>query len=221
MIKVYVVGYGTGYASWIHDKQLVENIEDADVIVFTGGCDINPKLYGCAQHESTSFYQQRDDFEVQAYKQVRQDQVCYGACRGAQLGCALNGAILVQDVSNHWCGGTHGISRVFGEEELPEELAVPSLHHQMMYPYDLPKEDYDLLYVSKHNRSQYYHGDKITDEKVAKLREIGEPEVVIFHKKGNPVFFGVQGHPEMLSPDHPTNIVFNKILRKLIHKQHD
>lgn len=221
MIKVFVVGYGTGYASWIHDKKIVENIEDADVIVFTGGQDINPALYGCEKHSTTHFTQSRDDFEVQMYHQVRPDQVCYGACRGAQLGAALNGAILVQDVENHWCGGTHQIAKFFGEEELPEELSVPSLHHQMVYPYDLNKRDYDLLYVSKHNRSGYYHGDKITEDKINNLREFGEPEVMIFHKEGKPVFFGVQGHPEMLNPEHPTNIVFNDILRKLIHKQHD
>lgn len=220
MIKVFVVGYGTGYASWIHDKQLVNNIEDADVIVFTGGQDINPALYGCKKHETTYFTQNRDDFEVNMYHQVRPDQVCYGACRGAQLGAALNGAILVQDVSNHWCGGTHQISRFFGKE-LPDELSVPSLHHQMIYPYDLDKKDYDLLYVSKHNRSNYYRGDKITEEKINNLIEFGEPEVMIFHKEGNPIFFGVQGHPEMLGSDHPTNIVFNDILRKLIHKHHD
>lgn len=221
MIKVYVVGYSTGYASWIHDKQLVNNIEDADVIVFTGGQDINPELYGCKQHQTTHFTKSRDDYELNCYHMVRPDQVCYGACRGAQLGAALNGAILVQDVENHWCGGTHEIARFLGEEDLPEELEVPSLHHQMVYPYDLDKKDYDLLYVSKINRSPYYHGDKITNDKIEKIRSLGEPEVMIFHKEGRPVFFGVQGHPEMLSADHPTNIIFNKILRKLIHQQHD
>lgn len=221
MIKVFVVGYGTGYASWIHDKQLVNDIEDADVIVFTGGQDINPAIYGCKKHSTTYFTPTRDDFELSAYAQVRPNQVCYGACRGAQLGAAINGAILVQDIENHWCSGNHEISRFLGESDLPEELSVPSLHHQMVYPYDLPKEDYDLLYVSKVNRSPYYHGDGITDEKILKIKEFGEPEVMVFHRPGKPVFFGVQGHPEMLSADHPTNVVFNKILRKLIQQQND
>lgn len=221
MIKVYVVGYGTGYTSWIHDKKLVDNIQDADVVVFTGGQDINPSIYGCEKHDTTYYTKSRDDFELAAYAQVRPDQVCYGACRGAQLGAALNGCILVQDVENHWCSGTHEISRFFGEDDLPQELRVPSLHHQMVYPYDLPKSDYTLLYVSKHNRSSYYHGDKITEDKVRNIKEYGEPEVMIFHRPGKPVFFGVQGHPEMLSSDHPTNIIFNNILNKLIHSQHD
>ena len=225
-IKVFVVGYGSGYASWIQDKILVEDIEEADVIVFTGGQDINPKIYGCQQHETTYFSQSRDDFELSMYHQVRPDQICYGACRGAQLGAALNGAILVQDVENHWCSGTHYIT-VFNDNSTMEYfdeigikaedyLQVPSLHHQMIYPYDLSEKDCTLMYVSKTNRSSYYHGDKIDKRKINILRELGEPEVMIFHKENEPVFFGVQGHPEMLRSDHPTNIEFNKILRALI-----
>ena len=49
-IKVYVVGPSTGYSRFIKNRELVNNMEDAQVVMFTGAEDINPRLYNKPAH---------------------------------------------------------------------------------------------------------------------------------------------------------------------------
>ena len=46
MKKIYVVGFGLHYMSWVNNAIHVENIEEADIVLFTGGEDVSPSLYG-------------------------------------------------------------------------------------------------------------------------------------------------------------------------------
>lgn len=197
-IKVYVVGPSIGYARWLPNITLVENIAEAQVVWFTGGADINSKIYNEPLHSTTFFYDARDNFEVACYKKMHRNQLAIGTCRGAQLFCALNGGKLVQDVTRH-CQ-THSIRRIASIEgvELPEVCNVTSIHHQMMYPYNMPENHYKVLYTSNPNRSEHYLG---TGFDIEKIKEKGEPELVIFDNGNNPVSLGIQGHPEMMSRD--------------------
>lgn len=190
-MKVYVVGPQLGYARWIDNCELVRNIEDAQVVFFTGGGDVSPKYYGCVQHPATWPSTYRDIEEIEAFKKIRTNQIAYGTCRGLQLLAVVNGALLIQDVTNH-AGGSHMITN--GEET----YCVTSLHHQMVYPWNLDPKDYDILFWSDRKRSKHYEGDKIDSQKV-----IVEPEVITFHKENMPFCFGVQGHPEMMYLDDP------------------
>lgn len=81
-VKTFVVGPSKGYARFIKGCVFVDKMEDAQVVVFTGGEDINPRLYGCKKHETTWYTDSRDKFEVEAYKRVRPDQLIVGICRG-------------------------------------------------------------------------------------------------------------------------------------------
>lgn len=83
--KVYVVGPTKSYAKWIDDHKLVDNIEDADIVMFTGGEDVDPSLYGCAKHRSTYSNLQRDLEEKAIFEKVRKDQLCIGICRGLRI----------------------------------------------------------------------------------------------------------------------------------------
>ncbi len=218
-MKVFVVGFSKSYSRWIESLEIVKSIEDADIVLFTGGEDINPALYGCKVHKTTYFTEARDKYELECYHKMRNDQIGLGICRGAQLACALNGGLLVQDVDNHWIGSTHSIINVSDNEELPLELDIPSLHHQMMYPYDMDPDDYTLLYISEEQRSKgYYAGDKFDGdvEKISKINTFGEPEVILFHKQNNPKFLAIQGHPEMMDLNSQTIKTFNNILKSLI-----
>lgn len=218
-MKVFVVGFSKSYSRWIESLEIVKSIEDADIVLFTGGEDINPALYGCKVHKTTYFTEARDEYELECYHKMRNDQVGLGICRGAQLACALNGGLLIQDVDNHWIGSTHPIINISDNEELPLELDIPSLHHQMMYPYDMDPNDYTLLYISKEQRSKdYYAGDKFDNdaEKISKINTFGEPEVILFHKQNNPKFLAIQGHPEMMDLNSQTIKTFNNILKSLI-----
>lgn len=83
--KVYVVGRQTGYASWIDDCELVNNISDAKIVLFTGGEDVDPQFYGCKRHPSTWSTPERDEYEIKMFNKMRKDQLALGICRGLSL----------------------------------------------------------------------------------------------------------------------------------------
>ena len=187
--KVYVIGPYTGYASSIHNRVLVDKIEDADVVVLTGGADVDPSTYGKTPEPETYGYKSRDIFEISEYKKVRTDQVVVGICRGAQLLTVLNGGILVQHVTGH-CNGGHKMIDTRGNI-----YEITSLHHQMCYPFDMPQTDYE--------------GDGVDPEMI---EANGEPELIIYHKDLEPISIAIQGHPEMMPTDCRTVKMFNQLI---------
>lgn len=206
MIKVFVIGDSIGYAKPIHNKVIVNRIEDADVVILTGGADVDPSTYG-RENVGSWGHKQRDDYEIEMYKKVRKDQLVYGCCRGAQLLTILNGGNLVQDVENHALYGNHKMIDTDGNV-----FEITSLHHQMCYPFDIDPKNYTLLMTAFPARSVgHYIGDGI-DEK--KIKEFGEPELIVFHSPDQPISIGVQGHPEMIPTNHPTVIKFNELLNE-------
>ena len=161
--------------------------------IFTGGEDISPAIYKHPRDNSTYFNSHRDAYELSAFQKLREFNIpLLGICRGAQLLCALAGGSLIQDVTGH--------GRFLNDngqwEESPE--TVTSTHHQMQYPWDLPKDDYKLLAgsvapISSHyiwNGKKYNTNDKI-DENFA-----FEPDVVHYPKINA---LAIQYHPEWMN----------------------
>ena len=203
MLKtIYCPRFLTGTEfDWINNVSPVNSPEKADIVIFSGGADINPVLYHCKQHQTTYYNKDRDLLEVNCFNNLSKDQLVIGLCRGAQLITALNGGKLIQNVSGH-ASGPHFITNK------EHRFKIESIHHQMMYPFDMDKKDYDLLYWSSKQLSSYYEGDGILDPPC-------EPEVVLYHVKNKPTCLAIQGHPEMM--DRCTaHKVFNDLIKHLI-----
>lgn len=83
--KIYVVGNAKIYSKWINDHVLVDNIEEADIVLFTGGEDVDPSLYNCEKHYTTYSNISRDLYEQEIFKQVKPNQLCLGICRGLEI----------------------------------------------------------------------------------------------------------------------------------------
>lgn len=81
-IKVYVVGEQKNYANFLRDFEMVDNIEDAQVVIFTGGEDVDPKLYGAKKHPATYSNPERDKYELEMFKKIKPNQLVVGICRG-------------------------------------------------------------------------------------------------------------------------------------------
>jgi gamma-glutamyl-gamma-aminobutyrate hydrolase PuuD len=205
LFNLYVVGGGSYcYRPFSHVSNLVESMAEANVIVFTGGADIDPMWYNCEKHPTTHPDLRRDIREVEEYKQsfnYPNIKMRIGVCRGCQLLAALSGAKLIQDVTHHCT--THEMIGYEGDV-----WQTKSIHHQMVYPWDMIEDEYDILYYSKPKRSNHYLGDKIDTNKVK-----NEPEVIWFPKTKS---LGIQGHPEMMDTNHETVIMLNKLITKLI-----
>lgn len=208
MKKVYVVGEAKHYANFITGVKLVDDIEIADIVLFTGGEDVDPSLYGCEKHPTTFSNINRDLTEKEIFQKVRPDQLCLGVCRGSQFLCVMNGGKLIQNVCNHGIYGTHGIVNRDGII-----YEITSTHHQMQYPFDLSYEDYDILYTSYDSRSYTYEGDGID---LHKIYMQGEPEIVLYHKENTPKCLAIQGHPEYMRKDAPVVKMLNTLINNLL-----
>jgi gamma-glutamyl-gamma-aminobutyrate hydrolase PuuD len=201
--KVYVVGEQKHYANFLHDFEMVDNIGDAQIVIFTGGEDVDPKLYGAKKHMTTFSNPERDEYELQMFKQVRKDQLAIGICRGSQFLCVANGGKLVQNIAGHAIYGTHQITN--GEMSYD----ITSTHHQMQYPFNLNKKDYDILYYT--NISYEYQGDGIEPEKIP-----CDVEICLYHKKDMPKCLAIQGHPEYMRPNAPVVEMINALVEGLV-----
>jgi len=201
--KVYVVGEQKHYANFLHDFEMVDNIGDAQIVIFTGGEDVDPKLYGAKKHMTTFSNPERDEYELQMFKQVRKDQLAIGICRGSQFLCVANGGKLVQNIAGHAIYGTHQITN--GEMSYD----ITSTHHQMQYPFNLNKKDYDILYYT--NISYEYQGDGIEPEKIP-----CDVEICLYHKKDMPKCLAIQGHPEYMRPNAPVVEMINALIEGLV-----
>lgn len=203
-IKVFVVGAATYYASWIKNHKLVDNLEEADVVLFTGGEDVDPSMYGKKKHPRTFCNLARDLEEKEVFDKIKDNQLALGICRGSQFLCVMNGGLLVQDCTNHAIGETHAISN----REISVEIT--STHHQMQYPFNLNKgKDYDILYWASPKRSHWYEGDGIDIPSC-------EPEVVHYHVEGKPKCLAIQGHPEMMREESPVIELLNDLLTQCL-----
>lgn len=220
--KIYVVGSQSGYARWIENAELIEHtteytwgpdlelekhIAEADIVLFTGGEDVNPELYGHEALPETYFTKSRDAYEVKAWKCIRPDQCVVGICRGLQLINVLYGGILVQDVNDHALGYTHEMHNSSYTYE------ITSLHHQMVYPWTIDKDKFDILYWTNPRSCGYYAGFDINKDY---FYEYGEPEVVLYHSDDLPTALGIQGHPEMMQKSSPTVKMLNNLVNQIL-----
>jgi Peptidase C26 len=185
MRKIYVVGHQRAYASWM-EGELVSDLEDADLVVFTGGEDIEPAIYGKRAHKASWFNRARDAYEIKCFQQARDlDKKIVGICRGAQLTCALAGGILVQHQNHPW---EHEMNTSNGKI-----IRTTSTHHQRQYPWGGRKPNFELLGWAM-NLSPFSEGESNEDD----MRD-GKPEAeVVLYPDVKAL--AIQGHPEYAYP---------------------
>lgn len=179
--------YGTPFdflGPCTNDLELLDtNPERIMAMVFTGGADIHPNIYGQEPIRQTHWNDHRDMIELEAFNKGREHNVpMIGICRGAQFLCAMEGGSLIQHVNNHY--GRHNIQTHDGKT-----LTVNSVHHQMMVPTDRAQI---LAWASPKQASIYIiENDELVDVDV-------EPEAVYWPGINA---IGVQYHPEAM-PAH-------------------
>lgn len=228
MKKVFVVGGNYNYASFLDKYKLVDSIKEADIVMFTGGEDVDPSLYNENKHPTTFSNLDRDLYEkAKFHEAVDLKKDIIGICRGSQFLTVMNGGRLIQHANNHGIAGRHNIK--FDDKE---EHPITSTHHQMMYPYNLDKKDYRLIAVSSPNRSDVYLDGNDNDirkfvsdkynsicvicEKTVKFGQenkhncFKEPEIVYYYKTKS---LAIQGHPEMMSKKDSVVIKLNEIIK--------
>lgn len=154
--------------------------EKADLVVFTGGPDVWPGLYGEDSHALTRSDQERDSKDLNLYTLCEDEGIpMFGVCRGAQFLHVANGGKLLQHVNNHY--GDHQIYLLDEKRTLSK---VSSTHHQMCIPNDSMK----VLADSSAASERWYSA---TEHTMNENRQ--DPEAFFYR---DTCCLGVQGHPE-------------------------
>lgn len=189
-------------------------IGEIDLVLFTGGADVNPSLYGEAKGKFTNINSKRDQLENSMFYTFI-DVPKIGICRGAQYLTVLSGGRLIQHVDNH--STTHNISIL--RDSIPNIYSnnkiitrkMTSTHHQMMYPFDMKKRDYDILGWSEFNLSDTYLNGE--NEEIDLPQNFLESEII---KYNNTNSLCIQGHPEYKTCPGETKDVIYKLIKKLL-----
>lgn len=135
---------GIAYPAFIYqfrrffpDIQVIESeeVKDYDLIIFSGGEDINPAIYG-QENRYSSFNIVRDAVEIKILRlALEMDKKILGVCRGHQLINAYLGGELIQDIVSEkgmWHLGWHPIKFINDGGNLINFFpnGVNSMHHQ-------------------------------------------------------------------------------------------
>lgn len=183
VLKIFVVGGDDYYARWIENYKLVNTLPEADLVLFTGGADVDPSLYNEPKYKYTSSNIARDMEEKKIFEEARKlDIPMLGICRGSQFLCVMSGGKLVQHQENN-----SFIHKIFVNSEY-KDIYITSTHHQAQYPYNLHYGKYSILAYS--NSLSKFHLDGNGKEMNPRF----EAEIVRYY---DTKCLGIQGHPEL------------------------
>lgn len=129
---VYIVQASPEYVLMYEARDwiVVNQIEQADLIQFTGGADVSPSLYGEKQEKRSSCNMARDKIDMLMYAAgLRMDMPMAGICRGGQFLNVMNGGKMVQHIDGH--GTSHDIIYL-AQNDKKLRIRVSSTHHQHM-----------------------------------------------------------------------------------------
>lgn len=131
-LKVYVIGGGYQYIKMFFDAGFTgaRNVEEADIVCFTGGEDVDPSFYGEKAIKGTCYNTRRDEIEAGLFGEAMAlKKPMVGICRGAQFLNVMNEGKLWQDVNNHANGMNHPVKDSKTGKIMHN---MTSTHHQQM-----------------------------------------------------------------------------------------
>lgn len=205
-IKVFLVYGMTNYVNWIPNCELISNLDEADLVLFEGGADIDPSFYNTVANPLTGSDKNRDIREFKIFEQARDKNIpCLGICRGSQLLCVAAGGKLVQHQNNP--SFIHDMHTIDGTI-----IKVSSTHHQAQYPFNLKDDEYQILGWTK-DMLQFHEGGE---------REELNPPVeceVVYYPNINAL--AIQAHPEMINSGAYEETIewFVDLLNKFLNKE--
>lgn len=214
-MKIMIAGGHAAYArpfTFLTDERIVSGYSAEDVIthepglvVFCGGADVTPSIYGELQHPTTTCDMLRDAHELSMYDAcVDKGIPMVGICRGSQLLTVANGGKLVQHIAGHAIYGEHILLNALG---IMEGVTITSTHHQCMYPFLLPDDSYELI--------AWGHSDNMQGSP-ANAPEWGiVPEIVWYNKTK---CLCIQGHPEYMDAESAGFLYVRSLIERYIQE---
>lgn len=215
-LNVVIVAGGIAYRQMIKDMgHEVQEIHthaqaeefyycDADVVLFTGGADVNPAMYGHTKHLTTHYSERDDELYDICYNKAKEqnpDIKFVGICRGSQYLCVKAGGKLVQDLKGHAIWGTHEVTDYEGETH-----QVTSTHHQMQYPCDVQHKVLAWADAIAQEPQMHIDGEAVDVELPMDYEAVWYPSIKAL---------AFQPHPEFNGAGTTLNL-FRKLFNQLI-----
>jgi anthranilate/para-aminobenzoate synthase component II len=173
-----------------------------NLVLFTGGEDVYPALYGESANTRTRYSHNRDREECFAFMLARAyDLPMVGVCRGAQFLCAMAGGRLAQHVEH---GSRHPVKLWDGRT-----VVMNSLHHQMQVP---PASAKIIGWI---------------DDPISKFHLDGDDKEIKMEKEAEVVYYptiravGMQYHPEMMDSYSEGHRVAAEFLEKFLFNEEE
>jgi putative glutamine amidotransferase len=208
-MKILIVGGSRGYTKpftqlgevILEDSKFIANPSSFDLLVFTGGEDVCPAMYGQSSPKHLCSYNlKRDIYEQKLYELAISNNIkMTGICRGSQFLNAMSGGTIMHHIENH--GTDHIIETIDGNI-----IEVTSTHHQMCIP---GKKGYIMAWSSS-KRSEVYYGDK--DKQI---NYTGKEVESIYYPENN--IFAVQFHPEYMNTTSKGFLWYREAVYNLLH----
>lgn len=170
--------------------------DEADLVVFAGGEDVNPIFYDEEAHPRTSFSRERDEKDMLLYSHCLDNGIpMLGICRGAQFLWVMNGGKLYQHIDGHI--GDHSMYDVRQKATIDK---VSSVHHQCC----IRNPDIGAVVLAESAVANTRWKNK-TDKTVGTMADI---EAFFIR---DTCCLGIQGHPEYKGYDHFLKWTFDQI----------
>lgn len=165
----------------VYDEELLwKDPESIQLVVFSGGADVSPALYGEKKEAKTIPDAKRDIRETVAFYKAKNLGIpMFGICRGFQFLNVMNGGKLVQHIDGH-DKGNHNcfLDKLDGSSLV---AYTNTFHHQAI----VPTEDTKVLGWSYLN---YTSNDKVIEAAYfPKIKAIGvqyHPECMLKKEEG-------------------------------------
>lgn len=130
----FITDFSAGLESEIMEAPL--DREDIDLLIFSGGADLDPGLYSQENIGSVNIDHIRDEREINIYRRYMAGfygKGCkvLGVCRGLQFLAAMNGISLIQDLGS--IGKSHKLGHKLSwliDTEFNWLVVTNSMHHQ-------------------------------------------------------------------------------------------
>lgn len=189
VLEITPQGCGHVFSDWgevITDAYALRtDPESIALMVFTGGEDVWPELYGENALSVTYYNAKRDLYEGRMFEMALEHKIpMVGICRGSQFLCVKAGGKLVQDIRGHL--GNHSLRTHDGRK-----MMCNSTHHQMQLP---PDGAMPLAWAAERLSNHYLNGD-------GDNIDVDREYEVVHYPNINAV--GCQFHPEWLGSENP------------------
>jgi len=205
IVTIGSVSYGNPFLSFARVtnriRVLMKEKERVLAVLFTGGEDVSPPLYGGVNDRLSVTSSRRDDLEKKIFLYCKKNGIkMIGICRGIQFLNVMSGGKMCQHVESH-----AGIEHSILYPALKERHFVNSLHHQMV---KLPENAIPVA-LAKPELCDWCFDEngKMSDPPSEEI------EAAIFPKDNA---IGVQFHPEMMGSGERGRIFFINMMKDFL-----